>query len=199
MNMGVLWQNVIADIKSKSGVDLKNRLMVNQWQIPDGGAISYSDAVYLWSLFGISNTPIVVRVNNNTHSVLVNSFHPVDPGDTITPVVANFGSFDIIDPWLNDPKDTGSSERWLTTAYSSNVNWLSAVTFTPEDSLFPFETPNPEYIASGDLYDLEKNPNKYGFQDLLPYASAVPEPGTLLGFGIPILMIVLGKLRQQRE
>ncbi len=92
--------------------------------------------------------------------------------------------------WLESSNVVNSA--WYSADYGSqkfvgNKNWGEIQTALAGWSVYEIGIINDAgYVASVDNFKVTS-------------ASAVPEPATLLGFGIPMLMVGLGKLRQLRK
>ena len=107
---GVLWTKVIEDVKEQSGVDLTNKIKKNQltwspWFVYANGRLTAWGYDRIWTALRYGY-PVMVRVNNDEHSVLITSYHP---GSDYENWYITRGRFDIKDPWLNDPVKSGFS------------------------------------------------------------------------------------------
>lgn len=161
-------------------------------------------------------------LNNHTSPFAASStLGTVNAGDTLTFVLRT--------RWYNDPSATNYDpkappEDWsyifsdpsLNAEYDtpdylgSNHNHIYSTLYTgdlpitdPTDPLNPAVLPLGTYVAFEDMRfvstDYNYNDMSFVFTNVSTTARAVPEPATLLGFGLPMLMIGMGKLRKLRK
>lgn len=195
INMGALFKAVEKDTKARSfeGKGLKQ----DSYRAPGFSRIPEdigADGVvigenYLRILEELEQgRPVVVRVANDTHSVLVTSFQN-EPGKP-----RGVGRYDIRDP---SKKADGSSIRWLDDpAYTNRIfNWDTGV-FKAGGLHDPFSVPSDYYIDPLLLTDTEANPDYFGQQVFL--ANHVPEPNTVMLFGIGLVGYLLNILAARR-
>ncbi|MFA5260946.1 MAG: PEP-CTERM sorting domain-containing protein [Candidatus Omnitrophota bacterium] len=124
--------------------------------------------------------PVIVRVRNNTHSVVVSSYH-AEEGQP-----RGNGRYDIKDPWRNQD---GTAILWLDDDKYKNLIFDYGVGVYKAGGLVdPYTVPSDFYIEPHYLYDPLINPDQYGLQ-VFDENHSIPEPATmlLLGGGIFIL------------
>jgi hypothetical protein len=195
INMGALFKAVQNDtrIHSFEGKSLKQEsYRAPGWSgIPsdigrDGVVL---DPNYLRILEELeSGRPVVVRVANDTHSVLVTSYH----GEEGKP--KGSGRYDIKDPQSN-------TIVWLDHYGNKIYGWDTGV-FKAGGLHNPFEVPSDYYIDPILLTDPEINPEYYGSQVFLE-SYIIPEPasfalvsiGLFMGFSMHFLIKYLRRRR----
>jgi hypothetical protein len=178
INLGSLFKAVEKDTKARSfeGKGLtQERFFSDGWgdaaEIGKGGLVV--DTTFLKLLEQLENgVPVVVRVFNDNHSVLVSSYHAKDGA------ARGAGRYDIKDPWKPAGIEWLDHEDYKNTIYS----WGAGV-FKAGGVHVPFEVPSDFFIDPVLLTDPEANPDAFGLQffvEVPAHHAHVPAPATLM-------------------
>ena len=151
--------------------------------IPEGGVVL--DDTYKYVLKELqAGRPVVVRVRNDTHSVLVKSFHQ-KAGELV-----GVGRYDIADPAKDAVDDKGKPFEWLDQEPDGNRIWGWDAMVTQAGGVHrAYMVPGLRWVDPEDLCDPVANPEQYGQQELRPaypnpYAADVASGGAPLAFAL---------------
>jgi hypothetical protein len=177
INMGALHRAIEADTKNRSaegkGLDNTRTYAPGFKDSPavDDDKGTKVDDTFTFLLDQLeAGRPIVVRVAEKTHSVVVCSFHQEEGKPRGT------GRYDIKDPWRNSD---GNSIEWLDDEdYKNLIYGYGSNVYDAGGLAESFAVPSDAWIDPDYLYDPEFNPDEYGPQLIVP--NHTPEPGTLV-------------------
>jgi hypothetical protein len=166
INVGILTEAVKKDTASRSsnsfGLSLNDMVRSGDkglGEIGSGGVVLNDK--YQWVLDELrKGVPVMVRVNDNKHSVLVTSYHRVKD---------QRGWYDIADPVIN------SAGRTITNlqSYGNRIYSWGMYVFEEGGQPVPYTVPSPYYIDPEHLYDPLANPDQYGpelIEPIFPYS-----------------------------
>lgn len=196
ISIGALRKAIEADIKARSfeGKTLKmDKFTASGWgatpELPAAGTTPDKVPAILEQLK--NGIPVVVRVANDTHTVLINSYHGPADGS---------GRYDIKDPFKNGD---GSSIIWLddpaykNTIFAYNASVFKSGGIQPQ----PFQTPNDMFLPDELLFNPEFNPDLSGPQYFDPNTARVldvPEPTTTV-LALALLVGGLSLIARHRQ
>jgi hypothetical protein len=174
LNLGGMFAAVQQDTKSRS---FENKGLVQKDyisdQFPSGKTVDSSYTSLLSQLK--ADQPVVVRVLNDQHTVLVTSFHQAEGQP------AGTGRYDIKDPFR--ASDGTSIDMLDDPEYKNRIYYADTEVFQSGGRWDPYQTPSPYYIDPSQLLDPTVNPDQYGPQVMAAnevFATSVPEPSSLV-------------------